>query len=681
MMRLFDREWLQMGAWDELDKRAINVIRGLAIDAVEAARSGHPGLPLGAAPMAYVLWTKHLRHDPADPGWVDRDRFVLSAGHGSMLLYALLHLFGYGLEMDDLRAFRQWGSRTAGHPEAGLAPGVEATTGPLGQGTGIAVGMAIAERSLASRFNRPGYPLFDHRTFALVSDGDLMEGLSGEAASLAGHLGLGKLTLLYDANDVSLDGPTSLSFSEDVGARYEAYGWHVARVAEGDTDLDGIHEALDDARRRTDQPSLILVRTTIGFGAPTKAGSAAAHGAPLGPEEAQRTKQALGLDPEATFAVDDETYGRFRHYTERGSEARSAWAERLEAYRGEFPDQAADLDRALSRQLPENWAEELPSWEPGLALPTRQASSDMLNRLAERVPELIGGGADLATSSKTIIKQDKAFDGASGAGRNLHFGVREHAMGAIANGLSYHGGCRPFVSTFLAFSDYMRAPIRLAALDRLPVVAIWSHDSIGVGEDGPTHQPIEQVASLRLIPKLPVFRPADANETVAAWLWAMQQDGPAAFILTRQAVPVLPGTLELSREGVARGAYVLADAEGGQPDAIVIATGSEVQHAMSAREGLAEEGLRVRVVSMPCWELFEQQEEAYRDQVLPPEVTARVSIEAGVTAGWERWVGERGTMLGLDRFGASAPGPVLMDKLGMTSSHVGEAVRKLVGRS
>jgi transketolase len=670
-----------MGAWDDLDKRAINVMRGLAVDAVEAARSGHPGLPLGAAPMAYVLWARHLKHDAADPAWIDRDRFVLSAGHGSMLLYGLLHLFGYGLELDDLKAFRQWGSRTAGHPEAGLAPGVEATTGPLGQGAAIAVGMAIAERSLASRFNRPRYTLFDHRTFALVSDGDLMEGISAEAASLAGHLGLGKLTLLYDANDVSLDGPTSLAFSEDVGARYEAYGWHVARVAEGDTDLDAIDEALEDARRRTDQPSMILVRTTIGFGAPTKAGSAAAHGAPLGPEEARRTKEALALDPDRAFHVPDEVYERFREHAERGARARGAWSERFEAYRNEYPELAEDLERALTRQLPDDWDRELPSWDPGLSIPTRQAGSDMLNRLAERVPEMIGGGADLATSSKTIIKQDKDFDGASGTGRNVHFGVREHAMGAIANGLAYHGGCRPFVSTFLAFSDYMRTPIRLAALDQLPIVAIWTHDSIGVGEDGPTHQPIEHVASLRLIPELAVFRPADGNETVSAWLWAMRHTGPAAFVLTRQAVPVLPGTLERSREGVARGAYVLAEAENDAPQAIIIATGSEVHLAMEARDALAAEGIPVRVVSMPCHELFAQQDPEYRDRVLPPEVEARVSIEAGVVTGWERWVGDRGIALGLNRFGASAPAQVLMEELGITAERVAGAVRELVGRT
>jgi transketolase len=669
-----------MGVWDDLDKRAINVIRGLAVDAVEAARSGHPGLPLGAAPMAYVLWARHLTHDPADPAWVDRDRFVLSAGHGSMLLYALLHLYGYGLELEELKAFRQWGSRTPGHPEAGVTPGVEATTGPLGQGAAIAVGMAIAERSLAHRFNRPGHDLFDHRTFALVSDGDLMEGISGEAASLAGHLGLGKLTLLYDANDVSLDGPTSLSFSEDVGARYEAYGWHVARVAEGDTDLDGIDEALEDARRRTDQPSLIIVRTTIGFGAPTKAGSSAAHGAPLGPEEARRTKQALGLDPDEAFHVPEDVHRRFQEHASRGARARAQWSERFEAYGEEYPEPAGDLERALTRQLPEDWDQELPSWDPGLAIPTRQASSDMLNRLAERVPEMIGGGADLATSAKTIIKQDKDFDGASGAGRNLHFGVREHAMGAIANGMAYHGGCRPYVSTFLAFSDYMRTPIRLAALDHLPVMAIWTHDSIGVGEDGPTHQPIEHVAALRLIPDLRVFRPADGNETVSAWLWAMQHRGPTAFILTRQAVPVLPGTLEHSREGVSRGAYVLAEPDQGPPQAIVIATGSEVQLALAARGALADEGIAVRVVSMPCQELFARQEQQYRDQVLPPEITARVSIEAGVTTGWERWVGDRGVALGLDRFGASAPAPVLMGEFGITAERVAEAVREVVGR-
>lgn len=668
-----------MGTWDSTDKQTINEVRGLAIDAIEKARSGHPGLPLGAAPMAYVLWSRHLKHDPETPLWPDRDRFVLSAGHGSALLYALQHVFGYPLTMEDLQAFRQWGSRTPGHPEASPAHGVEATTGPLGQGTAVAVGMAIAERALATRFNRPGHALFDHHTFALVSDGDLMEGISCEAASLAGHLGLGKLTLLYDANDVSLDGPTDLSFSEDVGARYESYGWHVARVAEGDTDLDGIDEALDDARRRTSQPSLIIVHTTIGYGAPTKAGSSSAHGAPLGADELAATKSVLGLDPQKSFAVSPESYERARTHTQRGRDARAGWETRFADYREAHPDLAAEAERALAGVTPAGWDADLPSWDPGKSIATRAASHEVLNVIAGTLPELIGGGADLASSTKAMIKGAADFAPSIGEGRNIRFGVREHAMGAIGNGIAYHGGLRPFVSTFLAFSDYMRTPARLAAMDHLPVTMVWSHDSVAVGEDGPTHQPIEQTASLRLIPGLPVFRPGDANETTAAWRWVMSQRGPAALVLTRQSVPVLPGTRELAPEGVARGGYVLADSNGGRlPQIVLIATGSELQLALAAREALLEVGTTVRVVSMPCQELFVNQDAAYRNSVLPPTVTARVAIEAGVTAGWERFVGDQGVVMGIDQFGRSAPGPEVMERYGMTAARVVEVACRLL---
>jgi transketolase len=666
-----------------LELLSINTIRTLAIDAVQKANSGHPGLPLGAAPMAYVLWQRHLRHNPTDPHWPDRDRFVLSAGHGSMLLYCLLHLTGYDLTMDDLKAFRQWNSRTPGHPEAKLTPGVEATTGPLGQGTANAVGMAIAERALAHRFNRPGHTIVDHRTYAIVSDGDLMEGVSAEASSLAGHLRLGKLIFLYDCNHVSLDGPTSLAFStEDVGARYEAYGWQVLNVANGDTDTDAIDAAISAAEADTTRPSLIVIRTTIGYGAPHKQGTSEAHGSPLGAEEVALTKKALGWDPDKSFYVPEPALTHFRSAIDGGRQAQAEWQQRFDAYAAAFPDLAAEWQRTMRGELPQGWDAELPVFGAADAQATRQASGKALNAIAKRVPSVIGGDADLSVSTSTALKDAGSFDGQTGAGRNLHFGVREHAMGGIANGLAYHGGVRPFVATFFCFADYMRPAVRLAALNELPVTFVWTHDSIGLGEDGPTHQPIEHLMSLRAMPHLSVIRPCDANETVEAWRWAMtHREGPVALVLTRQKLPIIDRTRFGAASGLARGAYILADAEGGSVDAIVIATGSEVPLALAARELLSKEGLRVRVVSMPCWETFAAQGEEYRETVLPAAVRARVSVEAGATFGWSQWIGLEGIAIGVDRYGASAPGETTMEKLGFTAENVARALRTAVQRS
>lgn len=664
---------------DPIDSLTVNTIRTLAIDAIEKARSGHPGLPLGAAPMAYVLWQRHLRFNPLDPAWPDRDRFVLSAGHGSMLQYALLHLAGFDLTLDDLRSFRQWGSRTPGHPEYLRTPGVEATTGPLGQGTAVAVGMAIAERVLAKRFNRPGHTVVDHFTYALVSDGDLMEGISAEAASLAGHLKLGKLIYLYDSNQVSLDGPTSVAFTEDTAARYRAYGWQVLEVPDGDRGLVGIDAAILAARAETDRPSLIIVRTTLGFGSPQKQGKCDAHGAPLGKEEAALTKQALGFDPAWDFVVPEQAAARMQEAGARGSRAHWEWMARWDAWKSEFPELAALWDQCFNARPSPGWDKAIPSWNSADKLATRESSGKVLNALASALPWLFGADADIRSSTKGRIDQGGDIEPHHFEGRNLRCGVREHAMGAICNGLAYHGGLRPFATTFLAFADYMRPSIRMAALDRLPVIYLFTHDSLAVGEDGPTHQPVEAVAALRTIPNLVVLRPADANETAAAWRWtAAKRKDPVALILTRQKVPTLEETAERAIQGVARGAYILAEAPGGPPQALIIASGSEVQLALAARKALAEEGLRIRVISMPSPELFAQQDQVYRDAVLPPSITARVSIEAGQTMGWHRWVGPSGAVLGVERFGASAPGEVAMERYGFTVENLVETVRQVL---
>ncbi|MCL4228476.1 MAG: transketolase [Myxococcales bacterium] len=660
-----------MSAADDLARLAINTLRTLSIDAVQAANSGHPGLPLGAAPMAYALWQRHLVVDPAAPLWPDRDRFVLSAGHGSMLLYALLHCAGYDLSLDELKAFRTWGSRTPGHPEWHLTPGVESTTGPLGQGHANAVGMAIAERYLAHLFNRPGHTVVDHRTYALISDGDVVEGVAQEAASLAGHLGLGKLICLYDDNQITLDGPASLAMSEDVGARYAAMGWQVLHVADGDRDVDAIDGALAAARADTARPSLICVRTTIGFGSPKKAGTAAAHGSPLGKDEVAATKRALGWDPEAHFLVPDAARAHMAETGRRGAAAHAAWRARFEAWRVAHPELATRWDAAWRGELPADAAAAVPSWKAGESLATRTASGKCMVALAGPMPWLFGGDADLGGSTKTIVPGGD-FD-RTGAGRNLRFGVREHAMGAICNGMAYHGGVRPFASTFFVFSDYMRPAVRLAALNHLPVTYVWTHDSVGLGEDGPTHQPVEHLQSLRAMPNLWVVRPADANETAAAWkLAAARTDGPVALVLSRQDLPVVTP----ADAAVERGAYVLRDPAGGAAPAVaLVATGSEVVMALAAQETLAREGVAARVVSMPCRERFLAQDQAYRDSVLPPRLRARVAVEAGVTFGWGDLVGTEGRVVGLDRFGASAPGEVLYERLGLTVDAVVAAAR------
>jgi transketolase len=669
----------------ELDSLSINTIRFLSVDAVQKANSGHPGLPMGAAAPAYVLWTRFLKHDPGDPKWPDRDRFVLSAGHGSMLLYSLLHLTGYDLSLEDIQKFRQWGSRTPGHPENHLTPGVEATTGPLGQGISNAVGMAIAEAHLAARFNRPGHAIVDHHTYVLASDGDLMEGVASEACSLAGHLGLGKLIVVYDDNRISLAGSTPLCFSEDVGARFAAYGWHVQHVAHGN-DLDDVDRALKNARSETGRPSLVIVRTEIGYGAPHKAGTFEAHGSPLGPEEVKAAKQKLGWPVEPPFHIPAAALANFRRAIDEGKKTHRSWEQRLEAYGRAFPDLAVELRRTLAAELPKGWDAELPVFladEKGLA--TRKASEAVMQALAKKLPELIGGSADLDPSTFTWLKGEGDFesaavssDGAQGRvggawgyeGRNLHFGVREHAMGAAVNGMALHGGLIPYGSTFLIFSDYMRPAIRLSALSQLGAVWVYTHDSIGLGEDGPTHQAVEHYMALRAIPDLVFIRPADANETAWAWRVAIEnRHRPTVLALTRQNLPTLDRSRYAPAEGLRRGAYVL-NPKLDAPDIALIATGSEVQHIVAAERVLAEKGVKARLVSMPCWEFFAEQPKDYRESVLPPALRRRLSVEAGITLGWHRWVGECGETIGIDRFGASAPGPTLMKEFGFTAEHV-----------
>jgi transketolase len=663
---------------DPLTQLAINTIRLLAVDGVQKANSGHPGLPMGAAPMTYVLWQKHLRHNPKNPKWPDRDRFVLSAGHGSMLLYSMLHLYGYDLALDELKAFRQWGSRAPGHPESFCTPGVEATTGPLGQGASNAVGMAMAERFLAGRYNRPGLTVVDHMTYALVGDGDLMEGITHEAASLAGHLGLGKLVWLYDDNRVSLDGPTSLSFTEDVAKRFEAYGWHVQQIDKGDTDVDAIDRAIA-AAKADPRPSFIKVHTTIGFGSPHKAGTSEAHGSPLGPDEVKATKLALGWDPEKQFYVPEEARAHFATAGERGARAEAGWQATFEAWAKAQPELAAEWGMAQRNELPADWDQTIPVFTPKDEPASRVSGGKILAAIASKVPWLLGGDADLSCSTMTSLPGLGNFDGKTGLGRNIRFGVREHAMGAIANGMAYHGSVRPYTATFFVFSDYERPAIRLAALSKLPVIFIFTHDSIGVGEDGPTHQPVEHLAALRGIPNLWVMRPADANEVAQAYRAAMRRtDGPTVMVLSRQKLPTFDRDKVAPATDLSRGAYVLSEAPGGAPQAILLATGSEVSLALAAQDKLLAAGVRCRVVSMPCWALFAEQPAEYRDSVIPPGIAARVSIEAGTTMGWHRWIGEHGIALGLDRFGASGPGSVLMKQFGFTADNIIRAVTSLV---
>jgi transketolase len=654
----------------ELQNRAINTLRFLAVDAVQKANSGHPGLPLGAAAMAYTIWTRHLRHNPRNPKWPNRDRFVLSGGHGSALLYALLHLSGYDLSLAELQNFRQWGSRTPGHPEYGLTPGVETTTGPLGQGFGNAVGMAIAEAHLAAEFNQPEIQVIDHYVYAIVTDGDLMEGVASEAASLAGHLRLGKLIFLYDDNYISIDGSTDIAFTEDRCLRFEAYGWHVQKVEDGNS-VEAIDAALRIAKEEP-RPSLIACRTHIGYGLPTRQDTAQAHGEPPGDKELDGAKEKLGWPREPRFFIPEDTLAHWREALEKGAQLEIEWNAKMAQYRTAYPEQAAELDRRLKGELPQGWDESLPPFaiDPkGVA--TRIASGKVINQLAVKLPELMGGSADLAPSNKTWIEGSPAFQAATPSGRNFHFGVREHGMGAVVNGMALHGGVIPYAATFLVFSDYCRPAIRIAALSHIPSIWVFTHDSIGVGEDGPTHQPVEHFAALRTIPNLLFLRPADANETLEAWKLAIERrEGPTALALSRQNLPVFDRNLFAPASDLRRGAYVLAEMGEGAPELILMASGSEVELIVEAGRRLAAESVNVRLVSFPSWELFKAQSREYRDTVLPPTVTARVAVEAGVAQGWERWVGEKGIVISQDRFGASAPYKVVYEKFGFTVENI-----------
>lgn len=659
-----------------LDKLCINAIRTLSIDAIQKANSGHPGLPMGAAPMAYVLWHRHLRHNPTNPSWPDRDRFVLSAGHGSMLLYSLLHLTGYDVSIEDLKNFRQWGAKTPGHPENFMTAGVEATTGPLGQGIANVVGMAIAERSLAARFNRPNYELVNHYTYALVGDGDLMEGISAEAASLAGHLKLGKLIALYDSNDISLDGPTDLAFTENLAKRYESYGWQVITVTDGNEDLDAMDKAIAEAKADTSRPSMIVIKTTIGYGSPNKQGTSGAHGAPLGADEIALTKKELGWEAEA-FVVPDEARAHFKQASDAGADLEQAWNQMYAGYKSEFPELAAAWEQGLRGELPEGWNNNLPKFEVGAKVATRASSGQVLNALADGVPALIGGDADLSCSTKTLLKGKGDFDGQTGEGRNIRYGVREHAMGAIANGIALHGGLKTYTATFFCFADYMRPAMRLASLSKLSPIYVFTHDSVAVGEDGPTHQPVEHLASLRAMPNHLVIRPGDATETAEAWQVALEQTSrPTTLVFSRQGVPTLDRDVLGCATGLRKGGYVLAEADG-DAKVVLIATGTEVPLALEAREALQADGVPTRVVSLPSWELFAEQDAAYRTEVLGAGLP-RVAIEAGCSFGWERWLGDRGDSVTIDRFGASAPGGEVLDRLGFNTANVVAKAKALV---
>ncbi len=653
----------------KLDDLCINTLRMLAVDAVEKANSGHPGMPMGTAAIAYVLWTKFLRHNSRNPLWPDRDRFVLSAGHGSTLLYGLLYLSGYDMSLDDIKNFRQWGSKTPGHPEYDISSGIETTTGPLGQGFGTGVGMAIAQRYLAEYFNRPGYPLFDYHIYAIVSDGDLMEGVSSEAASLAGHLNLGKIIYIYDDNHITIEGPTELAFSEDVGKRFAALGWHVQDI--DGYDLGGIGKAIVKAQEEQERPSLIVARTHIAYGSPNKQDTAASHGAPLGSGEVKLTKQNLSWPQEPDFYVPQEVLLHFRKTIERGEGCEKEWQKLFEAYRGKFPELAQQWQMFSERKFISGWKEKIPTFEEAdTPVATRSASGKVLNAIAPYIPNLIGGSADLAPSTNTYLKDLGDF-GTDHQGRNFHFGIREHAMGSILNGIALSQALIPYGGTFLVFSDYMRPAIRLAAMMKLPVIYVFTHDSIGLGEDGPTHQPIEHLPSLRTIPNLTVIRPADATETAVAWEVALEnRDGPIALTLTRQKLPIIDRKKFASATGLKRGAYVLVDPPEGQPEVILLATGSEVHLVLEAYEKLISKGIAARVVNMPSWELFEKQSPGYKDVVLPPEVTARLAIEASCPLGWHRYVGLCGEVIGITTFGASAPYKILFEKFGFTVDNV-----------
>jgi transketolase len=668
----------------ELDQLCINTIRALALDAVQRAESGHPGLPLGAAPMAYVIWTRFMRHNPRNPKWQGRDRFLLSAGHGSMLLYSLLHLTGYDLPLEELKSFRQWGSKTPGHPENILTAGVEITTGPLGQGFANGVGMAMGAAHLGAKFNREGFPLVDNYVYAIVSDGDLMEGVAAEAASLAGHLKLGKLIYLYDDNRVTIEGFTSLAYSDDVPRRFDAYGWHTSTVEDGN-DLDALDKAIKEAQAVADKPSLISVKTVIGFGMPT-AGTRKAHSDAPGPDAVKATKRALGWPEDEEFYIPEEALAEFRKTVERGGQAEREWDELVERYTSDSPEQGEAWRITMSGELPEDWESHLPTFEGAKSVATRQASGEVINALAPHLPTLVGGSADLGPSTNTDIKDGGSFQHGTYEGRTLHFGIREHGMGAALTGMSLNGGLIPYGATFMCFSDYMKPAIRLAALSHVQVVYVFTHDSIGLGEDGPTHQPVEQLAGLRAIPNLYCIRPADAHETREAWRLAiLRRHAPTALILTRQKLPLIDraGTYA-SAEGTRRGAYVLADATDAEgkataPKLILLSTGSEVSLCLEARETLQQEGTPTRVVSMPCWELFEEQDGDYRESVIPSTVGARLGVEAAASLGWHRWVGDSGDVLCLDRFGASAPGATALKELGFNVDNVAARARALLG--
>ena len=673
------------GTQTDLDALCINTLRTLSIDAIQKANSGHPGAPLAMAPAAYVLWKRHLRHNPKNPEWCDRDRFILSAGHASMLLYSLLHVFGYNLSIEDLKSFRQWKSITPGHPEYRITPGVETTTGPLGQGIANGVGMAIAERHLESLFNRTEKPVVNHYTYVMCGDGDLMEGISYEAASLAGHLGLGKLICLYDDNDISIEGSTDITFTEDVTERFKACHWQVLTVPDGN-DIEAIDAAIAEAKKETEKPSMIILRTHIAYGSPNKQGSADSHGAPLGEEEVLLTKQCLGCPENEHFCVPEAVLAHCRQSADAGAALEAEWKTLFAAYQKEFPELAANFLDMQDRGLAEDWDAGMPVFSTADGpIATRKASGAVINALSQKIPGLIGGSADLAPSNKTLIEASTDFQKNSPGGRNIRFGVREHAMGAILNGMILHCGLRPYGGTFLVFADYMRPAIRLAALMKQPVVYIFTHDSISVGEDGPTHQPIEQLASLRAIPNLTVIRPADASETAAAWRCAIQSaDSPVALILSRQKLPVIERDGHGAADQVKNGAYILAEADLGskkEPDVILIGTGAEVHVCLEARQKLAEAGIAARVVNMASWELFDQSSKAYQETVLPPSVTCRVAVEAGIPMGWERYIGRKGEMIGMHRFGASAPGPVMLEKFGFTAEHVVQAARDLLEKN
>ncbi|MGO1059901.1 transketolase [Planococcus sp. FY231025] len=659
------------------DQLAVTTIRTLSIDAIEKANSGHPGLPMGAAPMAYTLWTKHMNHNPKNPNWFNRDRFVLSAGHGSMLLYSLLHLSGYGLSLEEIKNFRQWDSKTPGHPEYHHTVGVEATTGPLGQGIGMAVGMAMAERHLAATYNKENMNVVDHHTFALCGDGDLMEGVAGEAISLAGHLQLNKLVILYDSNDISLDGDLSMSFSEDIKKRFESYGWNYLRVDNGN-ELDDLSEKIAQAKQSADKPTLIEVKTVIGYGAPNKSGKADAHGAPLGEDEMKLAKEYYKWTFEQDFHVPDEVYETFKQATEElGGNAEKAWNELFDQYQAAHPELAEQLQKAIKGELPADFDADFPQYEVGKKQATRASSGDMVNAIAKAVPSFFGGSADLAGSNKTNIKGGGDFDAENPAGRNIWFGVREFAMGAALNGMALHGGLHVFGGTFFVFSDYVRPAIRLSALMGLPVTYVFTHDSVAVGEDGPTHEPVEHLASLRAMPNLSVVRPADANETKAAWKLALTaKSHPTLLVLSRQDLPVLEQSGELADSGVEKGAYVVSPAE--NPQALLLATGSEVSLAVAAQKQLAEEGISVSVVSMPSWDRFEKQDKEYKQSVIPKTVKKRLAIEMGSPFGWERYTGDEGDILAIDRFGASAPGERIMQEFGFTPENVVARVKNLI---